>query len=743
MKRVTMKKFITQFSLIVSLFVTAGYANKTIDTNETNKTVENIFQTSPVDTNATERNATSILDINVSAILKQPKVEVDEENRTAEKEKLVEILTSGEENATEEDLKMAKMIAEKAVSTPTTQRKPDQETLGTMIRAVKDINVKIELLKTTTDTNQTAEEIKSIEESKNQHLAKIPTAITSQILDEQALKNYLTTKQDLRETIAKNEKKKESFPYIEASIKFANLELTEKFYGSLLMLEDMFTKGSKEADVKKVIQDTILTVQIQDYSKLKESIDTFKGKEEDNATLKNLYADLNMNKKTYEEVLNFLGKNTNLLAGNALFTGLNLKAVIDYINDLSPFDQNAINLGKIIPITLIMILLFSVRRMLANIIFFSFTIFMKDKKKSLEIRTQVVDLIKKPIGILLIAYGVDICLSIFYYPNPVPIFFNDIFDVIFIVLYAWLVIELIDGFGIMLLSKIAKKSSRKEVLNLIVRILYIIVVVVAFLMILARLGVNVSAIVASLGIGGLAVALATKDMIANLFASIMVLLDNSFSQGDLVVVSGVEGTVVETGLRKTALRTADNSLVFIPNSKIIDNNIINWSRRKLGRQIKMILEVNYATPAVNLLAAVNGIKEMLQAHPGIANPSKQGGYQDMRLKYRQNMVSLDDLAGYKNSLYVAVESFGESSINILVYCYTKTVAFGEFLEVRQDVILKIMEVLEKTGVSFAYPSQSVYIENVPAGIKIIADSEDELGKVEIKKENEENRDKNS
>lgn len=728
-----MKKFITKFFLIVSVCV----ALNAKDTNDTNSTEQNI----------TNSQNTSVLDVNLSSILKQPKVEISEENKTAEKQKIVEILTSDDKNKSKEELVIVELIAEKAVKTSSTQKVSDKENLNTIVNNIKDINVKLERLKSTSDANRTNDEIKEIENSKNEYLVKIPTAITSQILDEKALIEYVANKKSLKEKIAANEKNKNSFKYIEANLQLSSLELTEKFYSTLLLIENLFMNGSKEFEVKKILQDSLLDIQIRDYSKTKEAIDTLKTSEENKENLNKLYSSIMIDKKTYEEILTFLNKNTNLLSGNALFTGLNLKVVIDYINDLSPFDSNIINLGKIIPILLIMVLLFSVRKFLANIIYFVFSLFIKDKEKSVDIKTQVIDLIKKPMGVLLIAYGVDICLSIFYYPNLVPIIFNNAFDIIFIILYSWLIVEIIDGYGIMIISQFAKKSSRKEVLNLVVKILYIIVFIVAFLLILARLGVNVSAIVASLGIGGLAVALATKDIIANLFASIVVLFDNSFSQGDWIVVGDIEGTVVETGLRKTTIRTFDNSLVFVPNSKIIDNSIVNWSRRKVGRQIKMYLGISYGISPQKLEIIINEIKQMLHNHPGIANPTKHGGYNDIRLRYRQNMVSLDDLAGYKNNLFVTLDKFADSSIDIMIYCFTKSVVWAEFLDVKQDVMLKIMEILNKNGATFAYPSQSIYLEDTPAVANLahIKDGGDKVV-LEVKKldeKNDKNNEKNS
>ena len=160
-----MKRFIKKFSLIISLCLVSS-----LGANQTSQTKVEFNQTSSVE--PTEKNATSILDVNVSSILKQPKNEVSEENKTAEKEKIVEILTGGEENKTEEELKVVKMIAEKAVSTSPVHKKPDEESLGTIISAIKDINIKVDLLKAAAgDSNQTSEELKSIETSKGNHLS--------------------------------------------------------------------------------------------------------------------------------------------------------------------------------------------------------------------------------------------------------------------------------------------------------------------------------------------------------------------------------------------------------------------------------------------------------------------------------------------------------------------------------------------------------------------------------------------
>lgn len=302
-----------------------------------------------------------------------------------------------------------------------------------------------------------------------------------------------------------------------------------------------------------------------------------------------------------------------------------------------------------------------------------------------------------------------------YYPAPPSSYLSKLFSIIYTITWTWFILKILDGYGLIFLGKLAKKSGRKEVINLVIKVLYIIIILIAFLIVLRSIGFDVSTIIASLGIGGLAVALATKDIIANFFASVLLLVDNSFSQGDWIVVGDIEGTVVETGLRKTTIRTFDNALVFVPNSNIMNQNIKNWSRRKLGRQIKMYIGLEYSASKEQIQKCIDDIKNMLFNHPEIAKPNDDSAMNlgDTRVLHKANMVSVDDLAGYKSNLFVVLDKFDDSSINILIYCFSKTIIWGDFLQVKQDVMMKIIEILENNGVGFAFPSQSLYVEKIP------------------------------
>ena len=123
----------------------------------------------------------------------------------------------------------------------------------------------------------------------------------------------------------------------------------------------------------------------------------------------------------------------------------------------------------------------------------------------------------------------------------------------------------------------------------LLRITKIILILLVLLFLLSQLGIDIKAIAASLGVGGIAVALASKDTLANFFGSLNIMTDNSFSQGDWIKTNDVEGTVVDIRMRTTRIRTFDNAMITIPNSQLANSHIMNWSKKIIGRRIKMII----------------------------------------------------------------------------------------------------------------------------------------------------------
>ncbi|HSR73285.1 MAG TPA: mechanosensitive ion channel family protein, partial [Sulfurovum sp.] len=219
---------------------------------------------------------------------------------------------------------------------------------------------------------------------------------------------------------------------------------------------------------------------------------------------------------------------------------------------------------------------------------------------------------------------------------------------------------------------------------------------------------NLTALLSGLGIAGAAVAFAAKDSIANLFGSVSILLGDVFEQGDWIETKdNTSGTVVEIGLRATTIRTFDNALISIPNFELANSGIKNWSRRSIGRRIKMNIGVTYESNFDDIRQAIEEIRVMLKEHPGIANESTT--YQ--HLQRQAKLFSIEDLKGVKRTSLVYMDEFADSSINILVYCFSRSVVLNEWLEVKEDVMYKIADILKKNNLEFAYPALTLhYVE---------------------------------
>ncbi|CAM4111447.1 mechanosensitive ion channel family protein [Campylobacter armoricus] len=587
----------------------------------------------------------------------------------------------------------------------------EKDSIFSLVQNYIELNLLLESFKNSdANASEFQDNIKEIEKQKNTILTILPLKMVSQKVDDKEVKEFLNTKHQLKKNTEEAQLKKRYYEYVDSKIKLLNLTSAEHFYICLFELEKLFIQGAQSDKIKNIIDKSIDSLKediVFNFSFDKEKIndiDQLRTLEVNENSLRNAI-------KSYNEILIYLRNNANLLETNFLFNELGLQKAINYINDNTQIES--VNVGKIVISIIVIVFFYSLKFYLAKILYFFLIRLFGNKSANLEIKTHFLEKLQKPIGWFLFAYAIGICFTIVYYPVPVDIRIGNILYIIYIVLSAWLVINIFDSYGMVAVAKLAEKSGKREVVNLVIKILYFIIIVIAFLFVLAHLGFNISALIASLGIGGLAVALAAKDIIANFFASVLLLFDNSFNQGDWVEISGIEGTIVEIGLRKTTIRTFDNSLVFLPNSTIMGTNIKNWSKRKIGRHVKLFLGVTYDATPEQLERCVEDIKNLLATSPLIAQVDDSAlNYGGSRARYRQNLVSVNDLEGYKNVSYVAVSSFSASSIDIEVYFYTKAVDGKGFRESRQSILLELMKIVAKNNLSFAFPSQSLYIEKI-------------------------------
>jgi MscS family membrane protein len=196
-----------------------------------------------------------------------------------------------------------------------------------------------------------------------------------------------------------------------------------------------------------------------------------------------------------------------------------------------------------------------------------------------------------------------------------------------------------------------------------------------------ELGFPTYSVLAGLGVGGLAVALAARDSLANLLGSMLIMIEKPFRVGHYVKVSGGEGTVADVGFRSTRIRTPDNSLLSIPNNSVVNAAVENLSLRMMRRQ-RFLIQVTYDTPREKLEELISGIKQLIVDHP-ITN---------------------------KTNFNVRFNDFGESSLNILVYFHIETTDYSAELEAREEILLQIMDLAKQLDIDFAFPTRTLVIE---------------------------------
>ena len=314
----------------------------------------------------------------------------------------------------------------------------------------------------------------------------------------------------------------------------------------------------------------------------------------------------------------------------------------------------------------------------------------------------------KPINILFITINLQVIIHIynnFYTPEYLLKFFNIIYAILFTYIF-YVILNSIAGINIQNIDK-SDRKIKSEMVNVGIKIINFLVLIMGILLVMHFAGANLATVLSGLGIGGFAIAIAARESLSNFFGTISILMSDIFSQGDWIVVDDKEGHVVEIGLRVTTLRTFDNALISIPNGIIANSDVKNWSKRTIGRRIKMSVGVKYDSKPENIRKAIEEIREMLLCHPDIA--TDKTSYENNRRK-KNKLVSQEDSLGVKRTLFVYLDELSDSSINILVYCFTKKTVWGQWLSVKEDVIFKIMDILKENDLEFAFPSLSLYHE---------------------------------
>ena len=203
--------------------------------------------------------------------------------------------------------------------------------------------------------------------------------------------------------------------------------------------------------------------------------------------------------------------------------------------------------------------------------------------------------------------------------------------------------------------------------------------------ILQNIGVEVSALLAGVSVGGVAVALAAQDTISNLFGSLTIFTDQPFQIGDWVVIGGnIEGVVEEVGFRSTRIRTFPDSQVTVPNSTVANSTINNFGRRTV-RRVKFDVGLRYDTPRESIVAFKEQVRAYLDGREAFSARGRE----------------------------VRFTGFGDSALSIMILGYLTVPGWGDEMDEKEALFLEIMRIAEELEVGFAYPSTSIYLENMP------------------------------
>ena len=305
------------------------------------------------------------------------------------------------------------------------------------------------------------------------------------------------------------------------------------------------------------------------------------------------------------------------------------------------------------------------------------------KKSKNKIDDEVLEAFDGPLRFFPIVIGVYISTQYIDLNITLEAFADNLNRSLITIQIFWLIYKLIDP-----LSFLAHRLGDVLTNDLIdwgVRILKFLIFVIGAAAVLELWGIKVGPILAGLGLLSVAVALGAQDLFKNLISGILILLEKRFQNGDWIKVENiVEGVVEKIGFRSTLIRRFDSSPVMVPNFNFAENAVTNFSNMK-SRRIYWTIGLEYRTTHDQLRIIRDQIEEYISSSGDFVKSSEQ-------------------------PLFVRLEKFSDSSIDILIYCFATTTVWGEWLKIKEELALKIKSIVEENNAGFAFPSQSIYVE---------------------------------
>lgn len=303
-------------------------------------------------------------------------------------------------------------------------------------------------------------------------------------------------------------------------------------------------------------------------------------------------------------------------------------------------------------------------------------------KTETEFDDRLIHAARGPVVLLLSVVASRILLQWIALPAPAQAFVVELQGALATVAIFWFVLRTIGVAQDTL--PVSEWGARHPALRSLIplggRIARLVIFMIAVLAVISQFGYPVATILAGLGIGGIAIALGAQKSLEHFFGSVSIGVDQPFRVGDWVKATDTEGEVESIGLRSTRIRTLDRTVVSIPNGQLAESRTENFGQRDRIR-FKAVVGVEYGTTAEQLRAIRDGIEAVLRAHPKT----------------------------WQERVQVAFSNFGSYSLDIELFCWIETTLIDEFRTIRQELMFQIMEVVEKNGAAFAFPTQTHHI----------------------------------
>ena len=288
-----------------------------------------------------------------------------------------------------------------------------------------------------------------------------------------------------------------------------------------------------------------------------------------------------------------------------------------------------------------------------------------------------------PVKFLPIVLGIFMATSYMDFEGKMSIFVDNINRSLITILIFWLIHQIVEP--ITFLIKRVEELLSRDLLNWVIKANKILIIFFGFAATLDIWGIKIAPIIAGLGLFGVAVALGAQDLFKNLISGILVLVEKRFKIGDWIYVEGIiEGIVERIGFRSTVIRKFDKSIATIPNSSFAENAVVNISETTNWR-ISWIITLQYSSTVEQLKNIRDQIEKFITTN------------KDFKI-------------GEDTEHAIRIDKFSDSSIDMYIRCFTVTNEWSEWLKIKERLAVKIKEIVESNGASFAFPSTSIYVE---------------------------------